>query len=437
LFEQTQSVTVLTGVVFGLAPALQAARADLSEVLNEGGAKGAGSGAARSPLRNALIVSEVALSLVLLVGAGLLVRSFLSLQTVSPGFDARGVLTMYVFLPGAKYPEEAQHADFFERAAERLRSLPGVEAVGLTSNLPVSGNYDRLSLYVEEHPPASREDVPEAERYMVNADYFRAMGVTLLEGRTFGPHDRADAPPVAVVNELAARRHWPGESAVGKRIRTDPEKPWMTVVGVVSDVRHYGLETAANAQLYLPHLQSPSQVMTFAVRGAGPPEQQAAAARAEIWSVDKDQPVYNVRSMEGLLAGSLSERRFTALLLGVFAALALFLAAVGIYGVISYLITQRTREIGIRIALGAQGRDVLRLVLGQGLAPALAGVALGLAGAAALSRLMSGLLYGVSAADPLTFAGVSLLLSGVAFLACYIPARRATRVDPLVALRHE
>jgi putative ABC transport system permease protein len=429
-------ISVLAGVLFGLAPALYASRLDLNEALKEGGGKGTG-GAGRSRLRGALVVSEIALSLLLLTGAGLLVKSFLRLQEVNPGFNPRQVLTMYVFLPGAKYSEDAQQSAFFDQTLERIRNVPGVESVGVTSNLPISGNFDRTSFYVEGRPADSNQDVPDVERYMISGDYFRAMGVALRDGRTFGTEDKADTLPVAVVNEALAHTYWPGESAIGKRVRTNPESPWRTVIGVVGDVRHYDLETAANMQLYLPYKQTPSQMMTFVVRSRGDASKQATAVRDGIWAVDKDQPVYNVKTMEQLVAASVAQRRFVMMLLGSFAVIAMFLAAVGIYGVMSYTVTQRTHEIGIRMALGAQGADVLKLIVGQGMRLALFGIALGLIGAVATTRIISSLLYGVTATDPLTFACVAALLCGAALLACYIPARRAMRVDPMTALRYE
>ncbi|HYO91379.1 MAG TPA: ABC transporter permease, partial [Pyrinomonadaceae bacterium] len=432
----TLLITVLTGILFGLAPALHASKTDLNEALKEGGGKGT-QGVGRSRLRGLLVMSEIALSLMLLVGAGLLIKSFMRLQSVAPGFDPQKVLTMYVFLPGTKYGEDAQQAAFFDRSLERIQSLPGVESAGVTSNLPISGNYDRVGFYAEDRPVASNSDAPDIERYMINGDYFRAMGIQLREGRSFSAADNADAQPVAVVNETTARNFWPNESAIGKRVRTDPESPWRTVIGVVGDVRHYNLETAPNMQLYLPYQQVPSQMMTLVVRTANDPLHQAASVRNEIWAVDKDQPVYNVRAMDELVAESVAERRFTMLLLAIFASIAMFLAMVGIYGVMSYTVTQRTHEIGIRVALGAQSGDVLKMVLRQGMTFALVGVALGLCGAFIATRIISSLLFGVTATDPLTFASVAILLAVSALLACYLPARRATRVDPMTALRYE
>jgi predicted permease len=429
-------ISALAGILFGLAPALYASRLDLNEALKEGGGKGAG-GASRSRLRGALVVSEIALSLLLLTGAGLLIKSFLRLQEVNPGFNPRQVLTMYVFLPGAKYSEDSQQAAFFDKTLERIQTVPGVEAVGVTSNLPISGNFDRTGFYVEDRPAASSQDVPDVDRYMINGDYFQAMGVALRDGRTFAAQDSADSSPVAIINETTARRYWPGESAIGKRVRTDPESPWRTIVGVVGDVRHYDLETAANMQLYLPYKQVPSQMMTFIVRSLSDPARQAAAVRNAIWAVDKDQPVYNIKTMEQLVAASVAQRRFTMMLLGSFAVIAMFLAMVGIYGVMSYTVMQRTHEIGIRMALGAQGQDVLKLIMGQGMTLALFGVGLGLIGAVATTRIISSLLFGVTATDPLTFACVAVALCAAALLACYIPARRALSVDPMTALRYE
>ena len=432
----TLGVSLLTGVVFGLAPALGASRPDLNETLKETG-RSSTAGVGRRRARNLLVVSEIALSLVLLVGAGLLIKSALRLSEVNPGFDPHNVLTMSVFLPGTKYPEDQQQVNFFNRVTERVGALPGVEAVGVTSNLPVSGNYDRIGFYVEGQPEPAREDVPEVERYMVDPGYFRALGITLRAGRVFGPEDRADVALVAVINETAARSLFNGENPVGRRIRTDPERPWREVVGVVGDVRHYDLETPANPQLYLPVEQNPSQAMTVVIRSGNDPAGQVAAARAQVWEVDKDQPVYDVRTMEEWLANSTAQRRFNMTLLAAFAALALALAVVGLYAVMSYTVEQRTHEIGVRMALGAQGGDVLRMVVGQGMALALAGIGVGAACAFALTRAMQSLLFGVSASDPVTFAAVALLLAAVALLACLVPARRAARISPMTALRYE
>jgi len=432
----TVIVSLATGLVFGLAPALQASKTDLTESLKEGGRGGAAG--LRSRARSALVVSEVALSLVLLVAAGLLVKSFWRLQQTSPGFDPEGVLTMNVFLPGLRYPEDAQHAAFFGRVLERVATLPGVRHAGATSNLPISGNYDRLPIYVEGRAESAAGEAPEAERYMVSDDYFRALGVPLVSGRGFNAEDAAGKPPVVIVAESVARANWPAGDAVGKRVKLgDPENPWLTVVGVAGDVRHYGPDTPANFQVYLPHRQSPSQVMTLVVRSEADPESLAAAVRGEVWAVDKDQPVYDVKTMRQLLSASTAARRFNMLLIAVFAAVAVALAVVGIYGVMAYTVAQRTREIGVRVALGAGARDIYGLIVGRGMALAGAGVALGLAASFAVTRVMKSLLYGVDAADPAIFASVALLLSAVALLACYLPARRAARVDPAVALRYE
>ncbi|MGB7926481.1 MAG: ABC transporter permease [Pyrinomonadaceae bacterium] len=433
----TTLVSLLTGIAFGVAPALQASKPDLNEMLKEGGrTSGASAGSRRA--QSLLIVAEVAVSLVLLVGAGLLLKSFLRLQEVKPGFNPERVLAMEMFLPGAKYPEEYQHVAFFEQVLERARALPGVEAAGVVSVLPVSENYDRFSFTVEGERPVPRSEAPSADRYMVSSGYLQALGIPLLSGRQFNEHDGAEAPPVVIVGETFARRYWPTGDAVGKRIRTGDEKnPWREVVGVVADVKQYGLDTPSTLQLYLPHGQSPSQQMVMVVKTKGDPSSQIAAVRDEVWSVDRDQPVFNIRTMEQLLSKSVAQRRFNMLLLGIFASVALVLSAIGLYGVMAYSVTQRTHEIGIRMALGAQGRDVLKMIVRQGMMLALVGVAFGLAAALGLTRVMSSLLFNVSATDPWTFAGVSLLLSLVAFMACYIPARRATRVDPMIALRYE
>ena len=434
----TLIVSLLTGIAFGIAPALQASKPDLNEMLKEGGRTSALGGRGRR-VRSLLVVAEVAVSLVLLIGAGLLLRSFLRLQEVKPGFDPEHTLTLEMFLPGIKYPEDYQHIAFYEQVLKRTRELPGVEAAGVVSVLPAAENYDRIGFSVEGEPPPPPGEGPDADRYMISSGYFQALAIPLQSGRQFDERDAADAQPVVIINETLARRYWSNPvDALGKRVRVGDEgRPWRTVVGIVGDVKQYGLDTPSTMQVYLPHQQSPSQQMTLVVRAGGDPSSLTAAVRNEIWAFDKDQAVYNIRTMEQVLSKSIAQRRFNMLLLGVFAMVALLLATVGIYGVISYSVTQRTHEIGVRMALGAQGSDVLRMVVGQGMLLAVIGVGLGLVAAFALTRVISSLLFNVSATDPVTFAGISILLTAIALVACYIPARRATRVDPMVALRYE
>jgi len=432
----TVALSLATGLVFGLAPALQASKTDFVETLKEGGRSSTGPARA-GRLRGALVVSEVALTLVLLVGAGLLVKSFARLLDVDPGLDPRGVLTLDLSLPPAKYAERRQVAAFYERLLGEVAALPGVEVAGAVSVLPLGGDDNSNFVEIEGRPPLAPGQALRAGRRNASPDYFRALRVPLKSGRALAPSDAADAPPAAVINEAMARAFFPGEDPVGKRLRTGDNNPWVTIVGVVGDVRHRGLDVDTRPEMFFPHAQSPSRQMSLVVRSGGDPLALVGAVRERVRAVDKDQPVGNVKTMEAWVAESVASRRFAVLLLAAFALVAAGLAAVGIYGVVSYGVAQRTHELGLRLALGAQRSDVLRLVIRQGMKMTLVGAAVGLAAALALTRLMAGLLYGVSATDPLVFAGVALLLVAVALLACYVPARRATRVDPMVALRHE
>lgn len=432
----TFAISFLTGLVFGVAPALQGSRTDLNEALKEGGRSG---GAAHNRLRSLLVVAEVALSLVLLVGAGLMVRSFAKLGHVDSGINPENVLTVEVPLPRAKYTEAAQQSAFFQQLVARVGALPGASSAAAVSYVPLRGGWGR-GLTVEGHPVLSVGQAPMINHSVVTPNYFHTMGITLLEGRDFTDADHAKAMRVTIVDERLAREYWPGASALGKRIRFGPpenNEPWHTIVGVAGAVRHERLDRETRQSIYVPYLQIPVRSMTVAVRTPGNPESLAGAVRREVLALDKDQPVTNVMTMDEVISRSVWQPRFYAMLFGIFAAVALILAAVGIYGVMSYAITQRTHEIGIRLALGAGRLNVLKLALGQGMRLALAGVALGLCAAYGLTRLMSGLLFGVSATDLGTFVSIAVLLIGVTLLACYIPARRATKVDPLVALRYE
>jgi putative ABC transport system permease protein len=450
----TTLVSLLTGVGFGLAPALRAAKIDLSGAMKE---RGSGGGIRRYGLRNGLVVLEVALSLVLVVGAGLLVRSFLQVRAINPGFEAENILTMRIALPQTKYPEQQQVANFYKEVLERVKTTPGVEEAGLIAGLPLSGSSSSWGFTTEAKPQPTLEEILQATYRVVSPGYFDALRIPLRRGRDITDADNESAPGVVIINETLARRYWPNEDALGKRIKLGSPEPqrawdglWLTIIGVVGDVRAVGLENEATPEMYLPYLQNPwrgmpnrpymtlvGRTMSLAVRGAAASANLTTAIRQAIAAVDKDQPVAAVGTLESLLASSLAQRRFNLSLLSLFATVALALAAIGLYGVMSYGVSQRTQEIGLRMAMGAEARDVQRLVIGQGMKLALAGVLIGLGGAIALTRLLSTLLFAMSATDPLTFGVVALLFIGVALAACWIPARRATKVDPLTALRHD
>jgi putative ABC transport system permease protein len=435
----TGAISLLTGIVFGIAPALHASKLDLNESLKEGG-RSSGAGAGRNRLRGALVVSEVAMALVLLISAGLLIKTVIRLRAVNTGFNPKNLLTMNLALPNAKYPNAPTWIAFYNQILERIESLPGVKAAGVASVLPFSGNFDGRGLAVETRPKPRGEEI-SVDLYIATPGYLGAMGIPLLEGRSLVEQDVETSPLVALVNKTMAEELWPNEDAIGKRIKfpgSDKRpQPWRTVVGVVSDVAQYGLDRKPPMQLYLPESQFPTSFMTLVVRTSSDPAGMTAAIRNEILAVDKDQAVSSIASMEQLLADSISLRRFSMLLLIIFAGIAVTLAAVGIYGVISYSVSQRSHEIGIRVALGAGRNDILKLVVGQGMTLTLAGVAIGLVAALGLTRVMEGLLFGVSATDPVTFVVISTLLAGVALGACFVPARRATKVDPMIALRCE
>jgi putative ABC transport system permease protein len=435
----TFAASVITGLIFGLAPALQMSRPNLAESLKEGG-RSSGASATRNRLRGALVVAEIAMTLVLLVSAGLLIRTMTRLSNVDKGFNSQNVLTMNLGLPSLKYPKPENIIAFYKQATERIAALPGVKAAGITSVLPFSDNFDGRGLAVEDHPKPRGEEIT-VDLYVATPGYLQAMAIPLVKGRTLTEQDTADSMKIALINKTMADRFWANEEPIGKRIKfpgsdKNPQ-PWRTIVGVVSDVSQYALDRKAPMQIYLPHEQFPTQFNTIVVKTENDPAAMAAAVRGEILAVDKDQAVFQVATLEQLLRDSILLRRFFMLLLIAFASLALILASVGIYGVMSYTVTQRTQEIGIRMALGAGVVDVLRLVLGSGMRLALVGVGFGLLGALALTRLIASLLFGVKPTDALTLVAVSVSLIAVALLACYIPARRATKVDPLVALRYE
>jgi putative ABC transport system permease protein len=425
-------VSILTGVLFGLAPALQGSKPELNEVLKEGGGKATGSHG-RNRLRGLLVVAEVALSLVLLAGAGLLIKSFWHLQQVNPGYKYENALAISLSLSNHKYPEKKQQAAFYRQALSRLEALPGVTSAGASTLLPLSGNRSRQSFRIEGRAPSSPGEILEAHDRSISPGYFRASGIPLLRGRTFTEADNADAAPVVIINETMARRFWRGGDALGNRIRVD--RTTREIVGIVGDVKHWRLEADLTAEMYVPYPQNPAPWLNFVVRTETDQQSMAAAVRNELRKIDRDQPITEITTLAQLRSRSVAQSRLNTLLVGLFAAIAMVLAAIGVYGVISYSVTQRTHEIGIRVALGARAGDVLKLVFRQGMALVFIGIAIGLAASFALTRLMKGLLFGVSSTDPLTFIVIALLLSFVALLACWIPASRATKVDPMVALR--
>jgi putative ABC transport system permease protein len=434
----TLALTLLTGLIFGAAPALQTLRVDLNDTLKEGGRSAMT--AVKGWSRSLLVVTEIALSLVLLVGAGLMIQSFLRLRSVNVGLEPRGVLTVGVILPGAKYSKDEQSANFFKELVERVKGLPGVEAASATATLPLSGDNWGRSLTVEGHTVLSVGQAPTIQHTVVTPGYFKTMGIHLLAGRDFTDADTSDAPKVTIIDERLAQEYWPNESPLGKRIRFGPpedNEPWHTVIGVVNRVRHQRMQEETNKSVYLPHLQIPVNGLTVVARTASNPQNLVAAIRREVAQLDRDLPLIDVATMDEVVAESIWQPRLYATLFAVFAGGALILAVIGIYGVMAYLVVTRTHEIGVRMALGATARDVLKLIVGRGMRLTAIGVVIGVVGAFAVTRLLRGLLFNISATDPATFILISVLLSVAAFLACYIPARRATRVDPLVALRYE
>jgi putative ABC transport system permease protein len=433
----TASITILTGALFGLVPAWQTSKAPLAEALKDAGrANSAGRGVRSHSL---LVTAEVALAAVLLVGAALMLQSFQRLLEVDPGFKPEGVGAFEVSLPGSRYRDGGQRAQFFDRARAQLSSLPGVRAVGAISELPLSGDEGMDYFAVEGAEPVPRGKEPVAEDPVIIPGYFEAMGMSLISGRDFEERDGADKPPVVIVNETLARQFFPEGDAVGKRIkRVLRDKDWRTIVGVVRDVRGHALETRARPQFYRPHAQAPYGRMTMAIRAdATALPSLRSAIQQEFKQLDAALPVANYRTMGELVAKAVARPRFSALLLGLFASAALMLTVVGLYGVVAYGVNQRTREIGIRMALGAQRQNLLALVIRQGMRPALVGVGIGWVSAFALMRLLTSQLYEIKPTDPATFSVVALGLLFVSLVACYIPARRAMKVDPLIALRHE
>jgi len=434
----TLLVSFAAGIIIGIVPALQFTRTSISESLKQGSGRTGGS-PIKQHTRKALVVSEVALSLVLLIGAGLMIRSFWKLQNVNPGFDTGNALTMSIVLNWSRYSEPHQRLAFVDRALEQIRAVPGVVSVATTTKVPLTGGGSTQPFTVEGRPAGAIAEQPMAQTRYITPDYFRAIGISLRQGRFFTDQDRDNSVPVVIISEAMARRFWPGENPIGKRLTPSfhSQQGPREIVGIVGDVKTSGLDVDASAMMYMPFKQAPMPFMSFVVRTASNPEGLIQPVSRAIYSIDKEQALTNVETMEQVLRKSMSSRRFNMTLLLTFAGVALMLAAVGVYGVMNYTVTLRRRELGIRMALGAQKTDVLRLVVGQGLTLTLIGVAAGLLAAYGLTRLMVSLLYGVTATDYLTFGSVSVVLIAVGLAASYVPARRATKVNPTIALRAE
>ena len=430
--------SLFTGILFGLAPALQASRPNLNETLKES-PRGSTSGAGSRRIRNILVISEVAISLVLMISAGLMVRSFLQLQKTDPGFSSRGVLTAQLQLGLSKYPEDKQRTAFYQQVLQKVESLPGVQTAGAISTLPLGGDNLTFQLIIEGRAPENPSEQLTTNYRVISTDYFAAMGIPLKQGRYFTERDNADSTRVAIINETLANRYFPNESPIGKRISLVifDEPISREIVGVVGDVKHATLNEESGSEVYDSYLQAPSPFMTLVVRTSTSPQGLAGGLHSAVRSVDNEQPIFNIKNMEQVLSDSVALPRLSTGLLAAFAAIAVVLASIGIYGLVSYSVTQRTHEIGIRMALGARPGQVLQMILRQGAVLALIGVAIGLAGAYAATKLLANLLYGVSTSDPITFAVVPLLLIFVTLLASYVPARKAMKVDPIIALRQE
>src|ERR1051325_3445950 len=432
----TLVVTLVTGAVFGPPPALQPTRHNLNGALKESG-RAPPPGASRNRLRSLLVVFEIALSLVLLVGAGLMIRSFIHLIRSDLGVNPNNLLTMELSIPRVKYPEEQQRVNFFQELVGRIRNLPGVEQAAAVNYVPMGRSNNSATFQVEGETDPPKGKVPYADYQIVTPHYFEAIGTPIRQGRAFTEQDKKDTPLVLIINARLARRYFPNGDALGKRLVFDDKEGGLEIVGVAADVKNDDLEEEANLTVYRPFLQEPWWSMALIVRTTSDPVQLATTVRNEVRAIDQEQPVYNVKTMQQVVDESISPKRLTMFLLAFFAFGALVLDAIGIYAVMAYSVTSRTHEIGIRMALGAQPRDILKLIVRQGLVMTAIGVVFGLLGAFLLTRAMTEMLSGVEPTDPLTFGGISLLLSVVAFAACYIPARKATKVDPMIALRYE
>jgi putative ABC transport system permease protein len=438
----TLGLSLLTSLLFGLAPALRASRPDLAETLKEG-ARAEGLGGRGHRLLGGLVVAQVACALILLIGAGLLGRSFIRLRQVDPGFKSDGVLTMNVSLPAARYAEDGQVTGFFDRLVPRLNALPGVTQAAAISNLPMGGNYSSGSFQVEGRSVGEHEAGPHGDSHYVAGDYFATMQIPLVRGRTFDAREAgAGGTPAIIIDKVLADRYFANDDPIGHRLAkmgegTPKEPVWRTIVGVVGHVSKYGLDGRVKEQYYIPAAQRAQRAMTLVLRAAGDAPALAASARAAVRAVDPDMPVFRIATMAEVIDTTLVNRKFVMLLLGQFAAVALVLAGVGLFGVLSYAVSRRTREIGVRMALGARAGDVLAMVVRQGMTLTAIGLVIGACAALAATRAMAGLLFGVGAADPPTYAALALVLAAVALLACWLPARRAARVDPMVALRSE